>query len=81
MTAARSGIEGQSASVPPTPSIASSTAAPSMSHAIEATARARRRAASMRSRSARPLKTGTNADVSAPSPKSRRAKLGIAKAT
>ena len=56
------------------------TIAPSIRSTIVITERASRAARSIEPASASPLKTGTNAAVSAPSPKSLRAMLGIANA-
>ena len=63
------------------PPMHSRTIAPSISRTIVITARASFAAFSTDADSTSPLKTGTNAAVSAPSPKSLRAMLGIAKAS
>ena len=63
------------------PTTASAETAASMRRLIVITARARRRADSIRCASTSPLNTGTNAAVSAPSPKSLRIMFGIANAS
>ena len=63
------------------PATARTEIAASMRRLIVITARARRRALSIRCASTSPLNTGTNAAVSAPSPKSLRIMFGIANAS
>ena len=63
------------------PATARTEIAASMSRLIVITARARRRALFIRCASTSPLNTGTNAAVSAPSPKSLRIMFGIANAS
>ena len=74
-------VPGSKFSKTDSPVTAKATTAPRIRKTIVITARARRFADSTSPRSTSPLKTGTNAAVSAPSPKSFRAMLGIANAS
>ena len=77
----RSENSGPQCSAIERPATASAEIAASMRRLIVITARARRRALSIRCASTSPLNTGTNAAVSAPSPKSLRIMFGIANAS
>ena len=78
---ARGVVAASSPSAAVMPHTPSATAAPSIRRDIDITARASRRALSMFSVASSPLKIGTKAAVSAPSPNSLRAMFGIANAS